>query len=130
MIKNFFPLLLTVLFTPLAMAGSPKLKFENRCGWFDNPTPGNAWLHDKEGEWTIALQGNYEAKGKWNPNFNLDDEEKFVRTGSSYGYGCVCMNVSVDPKTKKVKSVKSVSIKNLEVCRKDKNLKEPESSTE
>ncbi len=24
-----------------------------RCGWLDNPSPGNASLYDKDGEWTI-----------------------------------------------------------------------------
>jgi hypothetical protein len=34
---------------------------ENRCGWFSNPTPGNAWLKDRDGEWTIGTQGNHDT---------------------------------------------------------------------
>jgi hypothetical protein len=41
---------------------------ENRCGWFSNPTPGNAWLEDRDGEWTVGIQGNHEAEGDW-PSF-------------------------------------------------------------
>jgi hypothetical protein len=32
-----------------------------RCGWFDNPSPSNASLYDKDGESTIAVQGGYQA---------------------------------------------------------------------
>jgi hypothetical protein len=41
---------------------------ETRCGWFSNPTPNNASLTDRNGEWTIAIQGEFEAKGDW-PEF-------------------------------------------------------------
>ena len=30
-----------------------------RCGWWDNPSPGNVWLTDRQGQWTIAIQGLY-----------------------------------------------------------------------
>ncbi|HRB21197.1 MAG TPA: DUF4087 domain-containing protein [Nitrosomonas sp.] len=42
---------------------------EKICGWFDNPTPANAWLTDHHGEWTIAVQGGYQAEGDW-PSFS------------------------------------------------------------
>ncbi|HET7863945.1 MAG TPA: DUF4087 domain-containing protein, partial [Burkholderiaceae bacterium] len=42
-----------------AAAAQPAL----RCGWFDNPTPGNATLVDRDGEWTIGLQGGHQASG-------------------------------------------------------------------
>lgn len=45
---------------------------ENRCGWFSNPTPGNAWLTDRDGEWTISVQGGYQAIGDW-PEFKPKD---------------------------------------------------------
>lgn len=35
-----------------------------RCGWLDNPTPGNASLYDKDGEWTIAVQGGHQGEGR------------------------------------------------------------------
>lgn len=119
--------LISFFISGVASAATPP-KTENRCGWFDNPTPGNAWLHDTDGEWTIAIQGEYEAKGKWNPNFDLENEQKFVRTGSSYGYGCVCMKVETDLSSKKIRKVLSIKTKKLSDCRKDKKLKEPETT--
>jgi Protein of unknown function (DUF4087) len=35
-----------------------------RCGWFDNPSPSNAWLHDRDGAWSIGIQGSHQAKGR------------------------------------------------------------------
>jgi hypothetical protein len=26
---------------------------ETRCGWYDNPTPGNVFFDDADGSWTI-----------------------------------------------------------------------------
>ncbi|MES2340837.1 MAG: DUF4087 domain-containing protein, partial [Pseudomonadota bacterium] len=43
---------------PLA-AGAPsqaapkKPVGELRCGWLQNPSPGNWWLFDNAGEWTV-----------------------------------------------------------------------------
>lgn len=45
-------------------------RLETRCGWFANPTPANAWLLDRHGQWTIGLQGGYQAEGNW-PNYHL-----------------------------------------------------------
>ena len=119
--------ILFVILSSIAVDAAPS-RIENRCGWFNNPTPRNAWLNDKDGEWIIAIQGEYEANGNWNPSFDLDNERKFVRTGSSYGYGCICMKVESDLPTKKIRKVSSIKIKNLSDCRKDKNLKEPKSA--
>jgi hypothetical protein len=123
-LKSFVFIIFFAMSGLAAMASSPKI--ENRCGWFDNPTPGNAWLHDKDGEWTIATQGEYEAQGHWNPAFDLDNEQTFMRTGSSYGHGCVCMKVESDLAAKKILKVSSIKIKSLSDCRKDKSLKEPQ----
>ena len=30
---------------------------EERCGWLENPTPGNWWLKDAHAFWIIATQG-------------------------------------------------------------------------
>ena len=58
-------------------------KPETRCGWFHNPTPGNAWLIDRDGEWIIGIQGDYQADGDW-PSFS---KARWVRTNVNYGYG-------------------------------------------
>jgi hypothetical protein len=96
-------------------------QFENRCGWFDNPTPGNAWLEDKDGEWTISVQGGDSADGDW-PVFKRD---QWVETNGHHGHGCACMQVRVDHKTKQVLEIKSAYAKPLSACRKDPALKEP-----
>jgi Protein of unknown function (DUF4087) len=43
-------------------------QLETRCGWFSNPTPANASLFDRDGEWIIGVQGGYQAEGDW-PDF-------------------------------------------------------------
>src|SRR4051794_16304033 len=63
---------------------------ETRCGWFSNPTPGNAWLKDADGEWVIGVQGGYQAAGDW-PDFKTS---QWVKTNVNYGYGCACMTVT------------------------------------
>ena len=36
---------------------------EERCGWLENPTPGNWWLKDARGLWIISAQGGPYAEG-------------------------------------------------------------------
>jgi hypothetical protein len=95
-----------------------------RCGWLDNPSPGNAWLNDRDGEWTVAIQGGHQAKGKWTPTFK---NSQWVRMGvGSYGYGCVCMKVKANAESQEIIEVISAIAKPLSACRQDKALKEPE----
>lgn len=97
-------------------------KSETRCGWFDNPTPGNVWLHDRDGEWTIAIQGEYEAQGDW-PRFN---DSQWMSVNRSYGYGCACIKAVVNTMTRQIVSISSANARPLSACRKDPALKEPE----
>ena len=62
-----------------AFAGSSSGSAVTRCGWFSNPTPANAWLLDREAEWTIAVQGGAQAEGDW-PIFK---PSQWVRTNRS-----------------------------------------------
>jgi hypothetical protein len=88
-----------------------------RCGWLDNPSPGNASLHDKDGEWTIAVQGEYQANGDWPPAFRPG---RWISRGpGSYGYGCACLTVELDPAEKKFLTILSGQTRPLSVCRKD-----------
>jgi hypothetical protein len=96
-------------------------KLENRCGWFSNPTPANAWLEDKDGEWIIGIQGGYQAEGDY-PDFA---DQQWVKTNGNYGYGCACMKVRVDYKTHRILEIASATAKPLSACRKDPALKEP-----
>lgn len=98
---------------------------QNRCGWFDNPTPGNATLVDKDGEWTVGEQGGHQAEGKW-PAFS---SARWVQTGNgSAGYGCACLKMSARPGTQEVAKIVSARSQPLATCRNDKALagKEPE----
>ncbi|MBV9242846.1 MAG: DUF4087 domain-containing protein [Acidobacteria bacterium] len=94
---------------------------ETRCGWFSNPTPGNAWLDDADGSWTIGAQGGYQAEGDW-PDFKPPE---WVKTNGEYGYGCACMNVTTDKKEMHVLKILKAWPKPLSTCRNDKKLKEP-----
>ena len=53
-------------------------KSEMRCGWFSNPTPGNASLYDRDGEWIIGVQGGYQADGDW-PAFSGEPMDRNER---------------------------------------------------
>jgi hypothetical protein len=118
-------LLLTVEATTNGEAGALKIaagqRFETRCGWFVNPTPANAWLNDRHGEWIIGVQGGHQAEGDW-PEFGPG---QWVETNGSYGYGCACMNVRVDRKSRKVLEIKSAYARPLAACRKDRSLRKP-----
>lgn len=94
---------------------------ETRCGWFTNPTPGNAWLTDKAGEWIIASQGGHQADGDWPPE-GYGKGQWVVTNGTSYGYGCACFKVEADAKTKMVRKILSATAKPLAACRDDKAL--------
>lgn len=91
-----------------------------RCGWFDNPTPGNATLVDRDGEWAIGLQGGHQASGPW-PRFATG---QWVRTGhGSAGYGCACLKVRADAATQEITAIISARAQPLATCRKDPALK-------
>lgn len=92
-----------------------------RCGWFENPTPANAWLTDRDGEWTIGVQGGHQAEGDW-PRFA---PYRWVRTNGNYGYGCACLRVVTDAKDRSVTRILARSSRPLAACRSDRALKEP-----
>jgi hypothetical protein len=93
---------------------------QTRCGWFHNPSPNNASLIDRDGEWPIAVQGQFEAEGDW-PEFG---KSRWVRNGNAnYGYGCVCMRVMTDLNEHRITSILASTVKPLATCRRDKRLK-------
>ena len=94
-------------------------KPEMRCGWFSNPTPGNAWLYDRDGEWTIGVQMGHQADGDW-PDFS---PKQWIETNVHYGYGCACLKVRVDREAKRVIKIESARARPLSVCRRDKALR-------
>src|SRR5215213_2062188 len=94
-------------------------KSETRCGWFSNPTPANASLHDREAEWIISVQGGYQAEGDW-PEFG---PKQWIETNVHYGYGCACLRVRVDHATHRVVEIESSRARPLAACRNDRKLK-------
>ena len=91
-----------------------------RCGWLDNPTPGNASIYDKDGEWTIAAQGGHQATGDWPPIFKPG---QWIRRGlGSYGYGCVCLTVELDEDGKTILDILSGKGRPLSACRQDRAI--------
>ena len=94
-------------------------KAETRCGWFSNPTPANASLFDREGEWIIGVQGGYQAEGDW-PSFS---PKQWVQTNGHYGYGCACLRVRVDRSERRILVIESAQARALSVCRRDPALR-------
>ena len=101
-------------------AGAPgTVVAETRCGWFSNPTPANASLHDRDDEWIIGVQGGHQAEGDW-PEFG---PKQWVETNVHYGYGCACLTVRVDRESHKVLEIISARARPLSACRRDRALK-------
>ena len=96
-------------------------KFETRCGWFNNPTPGNYWLSDKDDEWIIGVQGGYQLEGFEFPKFKKNQWVDYF--GRSYGYGCACFETRVDLETKHVLEIRKSWARPLSACRTDKALR-------
>lgn len=103
--------------------GSPRVpaaeQFETRCGWYSNPTPANASLHDRDGEWTIGVQGGYQAEGD-RPSFKSG---QWVATNGHYGHGCACLRLRVNRETHEVIEIESARARPLAACRRDRSLK-------
>ena len=104
---------------PRGLHASEVTLSETRCGWFSNPTPGNASLHDKDAEWIIGVQGGHQAEGDW-PEFGPG---QWVKTNNNYGYGCACMRVRANNRTHEVSMIESAQTRALSACRKDPALK-------
>lgn len=122
-----YSMLVIALFAIAAtvLAGSPEKesqpisKFEKRCGWFSNPTPGNASLFDRDAEWIIGVQGGPQAEGDW-PVFG---PKQWIKTNVNYGYGCACLEVAADKQSHEVRRIKTSHVQPLKVCRDDRSLK-------
>lgn len=103
--------------------GSPRVpaveQSETRCGWFSNPTPANASLHDRDGEWVIGVQGGSQVEGNW-PSFKPG---QWVKTNGHYGHGCACLRLRVNRETREVVEIESARARPLAVCRRDRALR-------
>lgn len=96
---------------------------ERRCGWYENPSPGNHFLTDRDASWMMAAQGGFQARGmNLMPDFTT---REWVRTNGYYGYGCACMQVVVDVRERNVVRITSVEQLPLSRCRQDRSLPRP-----
>jgi hypothetical protein len=123
-LKSLYKHLMCTVFAAVLTASAtanPLPMSQLRCGWFVNPTPANAWLIDRDGEWTIGVQGGPQAEGDW-PLFK---PYRWVRTSGNYGYGCACLRVVADPATQVVAQIISSASRPLCQCRADRALTEP-----
>ena len=120
--------IIPLMLAPLLCAGANQISvtsesadFENRCGWFANPTPGNIWLYDRDDEWTIGVQGGHQVEKDW--DWPVFKPGQWVKTNNTYGYGCACLELKVDKETKDVTEIKTARARPLTACRQDAALK-------
>jgi Protein of unknown function (DUF4087) len=111
-----------------ANIAAPAPSGEVRCGWIENPTPGNLWLIDKDATWTITSQGQAEgpdADGV--DNIPQGDPKQFLDTsrGAGHGYSCGCLMVVTDAKDQRITKVVSGKTLPLAKCKADKSLPKP-----
>ncbi|OBZ93928.1 hypothetical protein ADU59_19765 [Pararhizobium polonicum] len=107
------------------LAASPLLAAETRCGWLQNPTPGNWWLDDADGTWTIMTQGaGTEPAGmELIPDIS---ERDYVKTNGNYGYACACLSVETDKNEESITKILSFRQLALAKCENDGKLSAPQ----
>lgn len=96
---------------------------EVRCGWLENPTPGNWWLKDPHGLWIISAQGGPYAEGV--EKLPEPAPGRFVATNGHYGYMCACVSGAFDAQAKTVTRIDSAHASPLSACRADKAVPAP-----
>ena len=106
----------------LLALGRPALA-EERCGWLENPTPGNWWLRDAHGLWIISAQGGPYAEGV--DKLPAPAPDRFVATNGHYGYSCACVSGTFDDHAERMTRVDATRALPLSVCRGDKALPAP-----
>jgi hypothetical protein len=96
---------------------------EERCGWLENPTPGNWWLKDAHALLVISAQGGPYAEGV--EKLPEPAPDRFVATNGHYGYSCACVSGTFDEHAERVTQVDATRALPLSVCRSDKALPAP-----
>lgn len=97
---------------------------QKRCGWLENPTPANWWLRDRDGEWTLSVQGGYQVPGIAEMP-DMTTKGWVVTNAGGYGYGCACMEVQVNKKTHDVTRLISAHPLPIKQCKADRTLPAP-----
>jgi hypothetical protein len=110
-----------------ATAAHAQRGVENRCGWYENPTPANHWLTDGTRQWIIGTQGGFQARGIERIPDLSSNSSRWIAThpNGSYGYGCVCMGVRTDRRNGRITQIHSARSVPLAQCRRDRRLREP-----
>lgn len=111
---------LTLLLSLFLVHGCATAK-ETRCGWLDNPSPGNYWLSDKDGTWIIARQGAEQAEGV--ELLTPQNKAEFVNMNYGYGYSCACVGVDANQQTQFINKVHDYEQLSLKRCLDDDSLK-------
>ncbi|WAL85030.1 DUF4087 domain-containing protein [Pandoraea sp. XJJ-1] len=97
---------------------------ENRCGWLQNPTPGNWWLDDKDGSWTLSVMGEPPVPG-FDEIPDMSTKGWVVTNAGSHGYGCACVDMEVERGTGKVVRIFAAKPLSLKRCKADRALPAP-----
>ena len=100
---------------------------ETRCGWFDNPSPGNFFLTDADSDWVIALQGGPGVQGfDTLPESSFNFGGDWVSYNGSYGFGCACIEGDFGhPRTGKIYEIFDLEPLAMSRCTLDRNLPPP-----
>lgn len=96
-----------------------------RCGWVSNPTPGNWYLSDSDGDWTLATQGSDQEAGGMDLIGDISAGD-YEATNGNYGYACGCMKVLDDPSNMRIIEVLSFRQSRLSKCASDPKLPAPQ----
>ncbi|MCA3810924.1 MAG: DUF4087 domain-containing protein [Burkholderia sp.] len=95
-----------------------------RCGWLENPTPANWWLVDKDGSWTLSTMGN-EPVPSLDEMPDMSKQGWVVTNAGEHGYGCACLDLEIDPRTRDVTRIVAAKPLPLKRCKADKTLPAP-----
>lgn len=118
------PLTTALLALTVSLSAAPAFAVK-RCGWLQNPTPGNYFLTDRDGDWWIAAQGS-DLDPTGSDLIGDLSEGDYVKTNGYYGYACACLDMEVDAASKNVVSIKSFKQLAIKQCRNDKALPAPD----
>lgn len=105
----------------VTLAASPAMAREKRCGVLVNPTPANWWLTDRDGEWTIGVQGGYQAEGMETMPESLF-AKGWVSTNGDYGHRCACLTVDSQRTTMRILRIHGAEGLSMRKCTADKPL--------
>jgi hypothetical protein len=110
-----------IIATILALAAASPAAAAMRCGWLVNPTPANWWLQDRDAEWILSVQGRGGVPG-FDDIPDMSGKGWVVTNGSSYGYGCACIEIEAGAKPGDVRRMGKATPRPLSACRADPKL--------